>query len=110
MDEQSCPEPPDCCDMRGMLSFYILWLLSKRPMNGQEISEELRKRRGTKPTAGTIYPALKELRKKGLVEMERKGRTTTYTLSEEGREGLERACKYFCSAFGEIFREYGQIS
>jgi len=110
MDGQSCLELPGCCDMRGFLSFYILWLLSRRSMNGQEISEELRRRRGTKPTAGTIYPALKELRKKGLVEMERKGRTTTYALSEEGTEGLERACKYFCSAFGEIFREYGQIS
>ncbi len=106
MSEECCPEIPNCCDMRGMLSFYILWLLSKRSMNGQEISEELRKRRGTKPTAGTIYPALKELRIKGLVEMERKGRTTTYSLSVEGRNGLEKACEYFCSAFGEIFKEY----
>ncbi len=76
-------------------------------MNGQEISEELRKRRGTKPTAGTIYPALKELRTKGLVKMERKGRTTIYSLSEDGKEGLEEACRYFCVAFGEIFQEYG---
>ena len=57
-------------------------------MNGQEISEELRKRRGTKPTAGTIYPALKELRTKGVLEMEKKGRTTIYSLSEDGREDL----------------------
>jgi len=106
MNEECCPEIPNCCDMRGMLSFYILWLLSKRPMNGQEISEDLKKRRGTKPTAGTIYPALKELRTRGLVEMERKGRTTIYTLSANGREGLEKACRYFCSAFGEIFQEY----
>ena len=90
---ESCPETPNCCDMRGMLSFYILWLLSKRSMNGKEISEELEKRRGTKPTPGTIYPALKDLRIKGLVEMERKGRATIYTLSETGREGLEKACK-----------------
>ena len=110
MKEKCCPETPDCCDMRGMLSFYILWLLSKRPMNGQEISEELGKRRGTKPTPGTIYPALKELKTKGLVEMERKGRRTIYTLSENGREGLEKACKYFCSAFGEIFREYSKAT
>lgn len=75
-------------------------------MNGQEISEELRKRRGAKPTAGTIYPALKELRTKGLVEMERKGRTTIYSLSEDGSKGLEKACEYFCSAFGDIFQEY----
>ena len=108
MVEECCPEIPECCDMRGLLSFYVLWLLSKRPMNGQEISEELGKRRGTKPTAGTLYPALKALRERGLVEMRRKGRTTTYTLSEGGKVGLEKACRYFCSAFGEIFQQYGQ--
>ena len=106
MNERCCPETPDCCDMRGMLSFYILWLLSKGPMNGQVISEELGKRRGTQPTPGTLYPALKELRAKGLVEMEREGRKTIYTLSENGKKGLEKACEYFCSAFGEIFKEY----
>ncbi len=107
MKEQCCPETPKCCDMRGMLSFYILWLLSKKAMNGQELSEELGKRRGTKPTPGTLYPALKELRTKGLLDMEREGRKTIYTLSEKGAAGLEKACKYFCSAFGEIFEEYG---
>ena len=106
MEEECCPEIPDCCDMRGMLSFYLLWLLSKKSMNGQQLSEELRKRRGAKPTPGTIYPALKEHRVNGLVEMERKGRRTIYTLSEEGEKGLEKACRYFCSAFGEIFHEY----
>lgn len=110
MSEKCCPETPDCCDMRGMLSFSILWTLSKRPMNGQEIAEELRKRKGTKPTAGTIYPALKELRKKGLLEMERKGRTTIYSLSKNGREELEKACRYFCYAFGDIFQEYSKTS
>lgn len=77
-------------------------------MNGQKIAEELEKRRGTKPTAGTIYPALKALRKKRLVEMKKKGKKTIYSLSEKGRKGLEDACKYFCSAFGEIFQEYGK--
>ena len=75
-------------------------------MNGQKIAEELEKRRGTKPTAGTIYPALKALRKKGLVKMEKKGKTTIYRLSKAGRKGLDDACQYFCSAFGEIFQEY----
>ena len=106
MSDKCCPTPPKCCDMRGMLSFYILWVLSKKPMNGQKIAEELRKRRGTKPTAGTLYPALKELRKKGLIKMERKGRETDYSLTENGREEMEQACRYFCSAFGEIFQEY----
>ena len=77
-------------------------------MNGQEISEELRKRRGTKPTPGTIYPALKELKAKGLVSVEKKGRATIYTLSKSGQEGLEKACKYFCSTYGEIFKDYSK--
>jgi PadR family transcriptional regulator PadR len=106
MADACCPSAPNCCDMRGMLSFFILWLLAKEPMNGRELSEELGKRRGVTPTPGTIYPALKELRLKGLVAMERKGRTTVYTLTEQGREGLTEACHYFCSVFGEIFQEH----
>ena len=34
-----------CCDMRGMLSFLILFLLSKKSMHGQEIAEEIGKRK-----------------------------------------------------------------
>ncbi|XRH74973.1 MAG: PadR family transcriptional regulator [Candidatus Methanosuratincola verstraetei] len=106
---ECCPEMPFCCDMRGMLSFQILWLLSKRPMNGQEICREIARRKGRGPTPGTIYPALKELRKRGLVRMERAGRETRYSLSERGREGLDKACRYFISAFGEILAEYGKF-
>jgi len=92
--------------MRGMLSFCVLWILKGKSMIGQEIAEELGKMRGSKPTPGTIYPALKELRQKGLVDMKRKGRTTIYSLTEAGEEDLEKACTYFCTAFGEIFEEH----
>ncbi|MCX8182225.1 MAG: PadR family transcriptional regulator [Candidatus Methanomethyliaceae archaeon] len=92
--------------MRGMLSFYILWLLSNRSMNGQELCKELARRRGSKPSAGTIYPALRSLRENGLVNMERQGRATIYSISEKGRDELERACKYFCSVFGEILQDH----
>jgi DNA-binding PadR family transcriptional regulator len=82
--------------MRGLLSFSILWLLTKRDMYGQEIAEELESRRGTKPNPGTIYPALRK-----------EGRKKVYSLTEQGRAGAIRACEYFCRAYGEIFREYG---
>ncbi|MEM2125169.1 MAG: PadR family transcriptional regulator [Candidatus Methanosuratincola sp.] len=104
-----CPEIPCCCDMRGMLSFQILWLLSKRTMNGQEICREIARRKGRAPTPGTIYPALKELRKRDLVNMDRAGRETRYSLSERGREELDKACRYFISAFGEILVEYWRV-
>jgi hypothetical protein len=31
--------PPDCCDMRGFLTFQILWELGKEHLNGQQIAE-----------------------------------------------------------------------
>ena len=102
-----CPNPPSgCCDMRGLLSFSILWLLLKKDMYGQEMADELGRMRGTKPTPGTLYPALGELENSGLVECRKKGRKKTYSLTDEGRRGAMEACRYFCSAYGDIFREF----
>jgi len=101
--------PPECCDMRGMLSFLILWLLSKKPMYGQEITKEIGKRRGTKPNPGTIYPALRELEKRDLIKSKKEGRVTNYCITEKGRKGILTACEYFCRAFGEIFEERMEV-
>jgi len=97
--------PPACCDMRGMLSFMILWIVSKGERYGQEVAKELSKRRGGKPNPGTLYPALKELEAKGMVVSRSLGRKRYYCLTDEGRKELETACRYFCQAFGEIVRE-----
>jgi PadR family transcriptional regulator, regulatory protein PadR len=95
----------EMCDMRGMLSFTMLWLLSKRPMYGQEIATEIGKRRGDRPNPGTIYPALKELAARRLIEASPQGRNSVYELTSEGRDVLERSMAYFERAFGEIFIE-----
>ena len=108
MGECCANAPPGCCDMRGLLSFTILWLLTKREMYGQELADELESRKGSRPNPGTLYPALSELEKSGLVETRREGRKKVYFLTEEGRAGVVRACEYFCAAYGDIFREYDQ--
>jgi len=81
----------NCCDMKGFLSYLILWILSKNKMNGAEISKELEKRRGVKPSPGTLYPALKELRDKGLIESDE---SKYYSLTEKRRRRIE-----FCLQF-----------
>ena len=93
----------NCCDMRGMLSFLILFLLSKKRMSGKDIAGELEKRRGEKPSPGTIYPALKSLRESGLIVEEKEGKEIYYTLSENGKAELKEAKKYFCRAFRDLF-------
>jgi DNA-binding PadR family transcriptional regulator len=90
--------------MRGLLSFQILFLLSKKDMHGDEIAEEIGKRRGEKPKAGTIYPALKDLKEKGLINGDKTGKTITYSLTGEGSKTVKYAREYFCRCFGDVFK------
>jgi PadR family transcriptional regulator, regulatory protein PadR len=86
----------NCCDMKGFLSYLIIWMLSKKSMTGAEISRELEKRRGTKPSPGTIYPVLKELKDKGMISSDKEKK---YSITKEGRKELTSACNIFCRQF-----------
>jgi PadR family transcriptional regulator PadR len=92
----------ECCDMRGLLGFLVLFLLSKKPMHGQEIATELAKRRGEKPSPGTIYPALKGLKDAGFLSEEKEGKTITYKLTSKGEKALEIAKKRFTRTFLDV--------
>ena len=85
--------------MKGFLTYFILWDLSKKSMNGAEITKALEKRKGTKPSPGTIYPALKELRKKGFIEADD---NKVYSLTKKCKEELSSACKIFCQIFYDM--------
>ncbi len=93
------------CDMRGFLSFQILWILSKNSMCGDGIAKELETRRGDKPKAGTIYPALKELRINKLISGKKNGREIIYTITPKGMSELKKAKVYFFRSFGDILKE-----
>jgi DNA-binding PadR family transcriptional regulator len=93
----------ECCDMRGMLGFLILFLLSKKPMHGQEIADEITKRKGEKPSPGTIYPALKSLREVGFLNEKKEGKTIIYSLTPSGKNALAIAKRRFCKTFLGVF-------
>ncbi len=96
-----------CCDMKGFLSFLVLRLISKKNMSGEEIREELMKRKGNKPSPGTIYPVLKSLKEKGLIEeINDKGRTKKYRLTKDGRKELDMAIRKFCGIFYDMGDEF----
>jgi PadR family transcriptional regulator PadR len=93
-----------CCDMRGMLGFLILFLLSKKPMHGQEIADEIARRKGERPSPGTIYPALKNLREMGFISTdEKEGKTIVYTLTERGNLALKVSKRRFIRTFLGVF-------
>jgi len=95
-------KPEKCCDMRGMLSFLILFLLSKKPMCGQELARALEERKGVHPSPGTIYPALKHLKDEGMIHEQGEGKIITYTLTREGKAVLETAKGKFIRAFKDV--------
>ncbi len=88
--------------MRGFLSFQILWLLSNRNMCGEELAKEIENRRGDKPKAGTIYPALKELKAKRFIKGKEDGKMVVYSLTPMGRKAVEVAKARFVRSFGDI--------
>ena len=92
-----------CCDMRGMLSFLILFLLSKKPMHGQELADEIGQRKGSKPSPGTIYPALKALNEYGLIKEKKEGKTISYSLTDDGKRALKVAKAQFVRTFVGVF-------
>ena len=65
-------------------------------MTGAEIADELKKRRGSKPSPGTIYPALKELKEKGMIKADNGKR---YSLTKKGEKELKSACAFFHRVF-----------
>ncbi|UCE36693.1 MAG: PadR family transcriptional regulator [Thermoplasmata archaeon] len=87
------------CQMKGFLNFLILWLISKKSMTGAEIAIELEKRKGHKPSPGTIYPVLKDLKDKGLLSVDKNKR---YSLTKRGQKQLEAHINTFFETFCDI--------
>ena len=87
------------CKSKGFLSFLILWLVSKNSMTGAEIALELEKRKGKKPSPGTIYPVLKNMKEKKLLSIDQNKR---YTLTGKGQDNLEVHLDAFIRTFYDI--------
>ena len=97
----------ECCDMRGFLTFIVLKLISKKHMSGEEIRGEIKKRKGSRPSPGTIYPVLKELKKgKFIEELPNSGKVKKYKLTRKGRKELEIATRRFCQIFYDMKDEF----
>lgn len=87
------------CEMKGFLSFLLLWMISRSPVTGAEITSELEKRKGTKPSPGTIYPALKDLANRGMIIADKKKK---YSITSKGTKELHLELKSFFSTFCDV--------
>lgn len=84
-------------EFKGLLSFLILHELSSESLFGDQLAERIGSRKGEKLTPGTIYPALKKLRKFKLVIFAKDGRRKVYSLTPSGKAEL-----------GSLYRIFGR--
>ena len=82
---------------KGFLRLYVLKLLSKKPMSGSEIMQEIENRsRGCwKPSPGSIYPLMSWLQEKDFIKgvpTEEAG-MKRYTLTNQGKAFVEEHMK-----------------
>ena len=86
--------------MKGFLSFLVLRFISQREMSGEDIRKELEKRKGTRPSPGTIYPVLKHLHEMKLIEVvDPKSKEKKYHITAAGKKEAKESTKRFVSLF-----------
>lgn len=95
----------DHLQLKGFLVFQILHELRRRELCGDDLALIIGQKKGSKLTPGTIYPALKHLRKQKLVQQTVKGRKKLYELTPKGKAEY----KYMEGQFKKMFRQvFGQ--
>lgn len=98
-----------CCDMRGFLSFIVLRMIAENNMSGEEIRQEIMKRKGSRPSPGTIYPVLKSLSESGFIgEIKGKSKMKKYRITKKGVKEIKLATKTFCEIFYDMKDEFGK--
>lgn len=85
---------------KGQLKFFILLALSKQPLHGYKLMQTI----GDccmgiwHPTAGSLYPALEELKKEGFIELKKETKTgrkkKEYNITKAGLEKFKSLSKH----------------
>ena len=102
---------------KGYIRMGVLILINKKPSHGYEIMKEINSR--TKgfwqPTAGGVYPILRDLEKSGYIkgqwETQKNRRLKVYKITESGEQILRKAILKQTEIFnniGSLFREFSR--
>ena len=78
---------------RGLLNFYALFSIARRPMRGYDLIKEIEtKTKGAwRPGPGTVYPVLQKMVKRGLISVKKSSKAgPTQILYEITPAGLNR--------------------
>lgn len=91
---------------RGDMKFALLELLRERPMYGYEMIKTLEERSSGfySPSPGSIYPTLQMLEERGFVTSQDVESKKVYSITDDGRNLLEKQQEQFANAPWSRFR------
>ncbi|MFB6075937.1 MAG: PadR family transcriptional regulator [Candidatus Aenigmatarchaeota archaeon] len=80
--------------MKGILKILVMKALHDNSnINGAELSRLIEKKTERKPSPGTLYPLLKNLKEENLINERCNGKENIYELTENGNKTLENFTK-----------------
>jgi DNA-binding PadR family transcriptional regulator len=102
---------------KGIIRMGVLILINKKPSHGYEIMKEINSR--TKgfwqPTAGGVYPILRDLEKSGYIkgqwQTQKNRRLRVYQITDSGEQILRKAIlkqTEITNNVGNLFREFAR--
>lgn len=68
----------------------VLRLLENKEMSGYNLMKYIGQSMGRKPSAGSMYPLLEELKNSGLINSKESGKSKIYFLAKEGKNELSK--------------------
>lgn len=74
---------------KPFLKIFILKQLMDKKMSGYDIMKKCEELLSYKPSAGTIYPVLSGLEKKGILKSKIEGRKKIYEMTSKGRKFMD---------------------
>lgn len=89
------------------LEFLVLLALRKKPLHGYGIMKKLTTKMpgAWKAKSGSLYPLLKRMEKKNLIESKKKKTKTLYRLTPEGKEAVDE----YVLAWKELYRIFKEM-
>ncbi len=84
------------------LKLTVLKILSRQQQNGYQLMKSIEAITGRKPSAGSMYPLLKELKEKKLINAKKQGRGTVYILTPHGKAKLAELLEHSKEVYSRI--------
>lgn len=87
---------------KGHLRVIVLKNLENNQISGYELCNKIEEETGWKPSYGSIYPLLNNLKETNLVTIKQEGKKKLYSLTKEGEDQLKELIKKKDELFDRI--------